>query len=94
MSVDKLHLIEQIDRLPDSLLQQVDDFVNFLIWQQKVQPQKPSLSKVQPDQEDFAWLNSDLSNLDQHEPYEWAEGELEQGTPLKYVGGQGLVVEE
>ncbi|MEM1293605.1 MAG: hypothetical protein AAGH67_19245 [Cyanobacteria bacterium P01_H01_bin.162] len=86
--------MKQIDRLPDSLVQQVDDFVNFLIWQQQTQSQKPKPANDQPDQEDVAWLNSDLSNLDQHEPYEWAEGELEQGKTLKYIAGQGLVIEE
>ena len=71
------------------------NFVFFLIWQQEAQRQQPNLAKVQPAQEDLAWLDADLSNLDQHEPYEWAEGELEQGKPLeKYVVGRGLVIEE
>jgi hypothetical protein len=35
MNADKLRLIQQIDRLPDSLLQQVFDFVDFLLWKQK-----------------------------------------------------------
>jgi len=37
---------------------------------------------------------SDLSNLGAHEPSEWAEGELEQGKPIKYIPGKGFVVEE
>ena len=39
-------------------------------------------------------LDSDLSNLGAHEPYEWAEGELEQGKPIKYIPGKGFVIEE
>ncbi len=42
--------------------------------------------------EDIAWLESDLSRLGEIEPYVWAEGELEDETPVRYEPGQGLRV--
>ena len=42
--------------------------------------------------EDIAWMESDLSRLGEYEPYEWAEGELEDETPVKYEPGRGLRV--
>ena len=42
--------------------------------------------------EDIAWLESDLSDLGEIEPYEWAEGELEDETPVGYEPGRGLRV--
>lgn len=44
--------------------------------------------------EDESWLNSDLSNLSSYGDYEWQPGELEAGTPVAFVPGQGLVIEE
>lgn len=46
------------------------------------------------DDEDTSWLNSDLSNLSSCGNYEWQPGELEAGTPVTFVPGQGLVIEE
>ena len=43
--------------------------------------------------EDIAWMESDLSLLGEHGPYEWAEGELENETPVRYESGQGLRIE-
>jgi len=94
MNADKLRLKQQIDRLPDSLLQQVFDFVDFLLWKQKANTQTLESSEVVPTQEESTWLNSDLSNLGAIEPYEWAKGELEQGKAISYVPGKGLVIEE
>ena len=42
--------------------------------------------------EDIAWLESDLSRLGEMEPYDWAEGELEDETPVRYEPGRGLRV--
>jgi hypothetical protein len=42
--------------------------------------------------EDIFWLESDLSRLGEFEPYEWAEGELEDETPVRYEPGRGLRV--
>lgn len=43
--------------------------------------------------EDVGWMESDLSRLTEYGTYEWAEGELEEGTPISYVPGRGLRVE-
>ena len=43
--------------------------------------------------EDRAWMESDLSRLGEYEPYEWAEGELDDMTPVRYEPGRGLWVE-
>jgi hypothetical protein len=37
-------------------------------------------------------MEGDLSRLGEYEPYEWAEGELEDETPVRYEPGQGLRV--
>ena len=42
--------------------------------------------------ENIAWMEGDLSRLGEYEPYEWAEGELEDETPVRYEPGQGLRV--
>lgn len=43
--------------------------------------------------EDRAWLDNDLSKLGEFEPYEWKEGELEEGLPVSYEPGVGSFVE-
>lgn len=43
--------------------------------------------------EDVAWMESDLSRLGEYEPYDWAEGELEDESPVRYEPGRGLRVE-
>jgi hypothetical protein len=94
MNTDKTRLLEKINRLPDHLIEQVLTFVEFLLWQQN--PARPLVPHPDnaPNAEDQAWLDSDLSNLGAHEPYEWAEGELEQGKPIKYIPGKGFIIEE
>ncbi len=42
--------------------------------------------------EDIAWMDGDLSRLGEYEPYEWAEDEPEDETPLRYEPGRGLRV--
>ena len=42
--------------------------------------------------EDIAWMENDLSRLGEFEPYEWAEGELEDEMPVRYEPGRGLRV--
>lgn len=42
--------------------------------------------------EDVSWMEGDLSHLGEVEPYEWAEGELEDEAPVKYEPGRGLRV--
>lgn len=45
------------------------------------------------DRYDRAWLESDLSRLGEFEPYEWAEGELDEGEPVRHDPGTGAVAE-
>jgi hypothetical protein len=43
---------------------------------------------------DQDWLEGDLSNLDEYEPYNWGELDpLTLGKPIKYVSDRGFVVE-
>ncbi|MCX6020193.1 MAG: hypothetical protein NTZ05_00385 [Chloroflexi bacterium] len=43
--------------------------------------------------EDRAWMESDLSRLGEHEPYDWGEdGPPTTVHPIRYVPGRGLVV--
>ncbi len=42
---------------------------------------------------DRTWMESDLSRLGEFEPYEWGEGELEEGKPVRYEPGVRFVVE-
>ena len=42
--------------------------------------------------EDIAWMEGDLSRLGEIEPYVWAEGELEDETPVRHEPGRGLRV--
>jgi hypothetical protein len=44
------------------------------------------------DDESKAWLESDLSRLGEFDPYEWEEGELDEGEPVHYDPGKGLLV--
>jgi len=44
-------------------------------------------------EQDRTWMESDLSRLGEFEPYEWKEGELEEGKPVRYEPGVGFVVE-
>ena len=94
MNAEKIRLIQRIDRLPDSLIKPVFDFVDFLLWRQKAGSEDAALTEDGPNAEDLAWLNSDLSILGAYEPYEWAEGELEEGKPITYVLGKGFVIVE
>jgi RelB Antitoxin alpha helical domain len=45
-------------------------------------------------EEDETWIQADLSNLGSHEPYDWRPGELEEGLPVKYVPGKGLMIDQ
>jgi hypothetical protein len=44
-------------------------------------------------EQDRTWMESDLSRLGEFEAYEWKEGELEEGKPVRYEPGVGFVVE-
>lgn len=50
---------------------------------------KPSEKTAERD-----WLDSDLSRLEEYEPYDWGEIDpLTLGKPVQYVPSIGLVVE-
>ncbi len=46
-----------------------------------------------PTAEDMAWLDADLAPDLVDDRYDWQEGELQAGTPVKFVPGVGIVVE-
>ena len=43
--------------------------------------------------EDIAWLEADIGPSFGDEGYEWGEGELEAGHPVRYIPSVGIVVE-
>lgn len=57
---------------------EVLDFVDFLEWR-KVNRQESSLSVADDEEQDTAWLETDLSNLGSYEPYDWQPGEIGEG---------------
>lgn len=90
MSSLKAKIVQQLDRLPENRLQQVFDFVEFLSWRK---PEESITVATKLDlEQDAAWLESDLSNLGEYEPYEWATGELEQGSALEIDSDRGIVI--
>jgi hypothetical protein len=45
-------------------------------------------------QEDKSWLESDLSNLFELEPYDWGEVDPQTtGKPIRYEQGVGFIIE-
>jgi hypothetical protein len=46
-----------------------------------------------PTAEDIAWLDADLAPDLTDDRYDWQEGELQAGAPVKFVPGVGIVVE-
>lgn len=90
----KVRITQKLDLLPAKTLEQVLSFIEFLVWQKKEVTDAADLPLQQPDSwqsEDRQWLESDVSNLSLHEPYEWQPGELEKGTPVKINFDQGTI---
>ena len=75
MNTIKSKIVQRLEIIPDDKLQEVLSFLNYLVWQ----------TKNPRTQEDTDWLESDLSSLDNYEPYEWQEGELQEGLPVKFI---------
>lgn len=96
MSSLKAKIVEQLDCLPDNALKQVLDFIDFLTWRKTADVElNPTLADENSNkEEDIAWLESDLSNLGEYEPYEWQSGELEQGLPIEIDSQKGVVIIE
>lgn len=53
--------------------------------------EKLGLDEILESDAEDAWLNQDLSRLDEYDSYEWQPGELGSGQSVKYVEGVGLV---
>ena len=51
-------------------------------------------AKEAPNLEDVAWLEADLSRLEEIEPYDWGPHGVPKGKSTRYVPGQGLVIED
>ena len=45
------------------------------------------------DMESKGWLGADLARLNECDPYDWEPGELDEGDPVQYLPGVGIVVE-
>jgi hypothetical protein len=81
----KAKIVKQLEELPENTLQQVSDFIDFLTWR------KTTDDEILKREEDIAWLETDLSDLGEYEPYEWEAGELEQGLPVEIDPEKGVV---
>ena len=97
MSSLKAKIVKQLDSLSDNALQQVSDFIEFLTWRKMASVELESISNEEnlERKQDIAWLETDLSNLGEYEPYEWQTGELETGLAIEIDPEKGvLIVEE
>ena len=94
MSSLKSKIVQQLDYLPKNALQQVLDFVEFLNWRKTANSELNStlVAENLNEKENIAWLETDLSNLGEYEPYEWQPGEIEQGLPIEIDPEKGIVI--
>lgn len=81
MNTIKSEIVQRLEIIPDDKLQEVLSFLNYLVWQ----------TEKSRTQEDTDWLESNLSSLDNYEPYEWQEGELQEGLPVKFISETGKI---
>ena len=81
MNILRTQVVQSLEVIPDERLGEVLDFLNYL-----VRPQTNSQT-----QQDRDWLESDLSSLESYDAYEWQEGELEEGLPVKFVAETGNI---
>ncbi|MCA6519561.1 MAG: hypothetical protein IM556_13110 [Pseudanabaena sp. M110S1SP2A07QC] len=81
MNTIKSEIVQSLEIIPDNKLREVLSFLNYLVWQ----------TENSRTQEDTDWLESDLSGLDNYEPYEWQEGELQEGLPVKFIAETGKI---
>ena len=75
MNTIKSEIVQRLEIIPDDKLREVLSFLNYLLQQ----------TENSRTQEDTDWLESDLSGLDNYESYEWQEGELQEGLPVKFI---------
>lgn len=94
----KEKIFEKIENLSEVELQEMLDFADFLLFRR--QKQEASLLSAEiveddlRDEQDAAWLETDLSNLESYDSYDWQPGEMGEGLPVKYVPGMGVVIVE
>ena len=81
MNTLRTQVVQSLEVIPDERLGEVLDFLNYLVRPQ-TNPQT---------QQDRDWLESDLSSLESYDAYEWQEGELEEGLPVKFVAETGNI---
>ena len=81
MNAIKNEIAQRLEIIPDDKLREVLSFLNYLVWQ----------TENPRTQEDQDWLESELSSLDNYEPYEWQEGELQEGQPIKFIVETGKI---
>ena len=67
------------------------DLLNKLAVLVETLTQKDSTVGSYGRAEDKGWLEAELSTLSEYEPYEWQEGELEQGIPIE-IGPDGEIM--
>ena len=81
MNTIRNEIAQRLDVIPDDKLREVLNFLNYLVWQ----------TENHRTQEDIDWLESDISGLDNYEPYEWQKGELQEGLPVRLIAGTGKI---
>ena len=81
MNTLRTQVVQSLEVVPDDRLGEVLDFLNCLVRPQ-ANPQT---------QQDRDWLESDLSGLESYDVYEWQEGELEEGLPVKFIAETGNI---
>jgi len=81
MNTIKSEIVQRLEIIPDDKLREVLSFLNYLVWQ----------TENSRTQEDTDWLEIDLSGLDNYEPYEWQEGELQEGLTVKFIAETGKI---
>jgi hypothetical protein len=81
MNAIKNEIVQRLEIIPDHKLREVLSFLNYLVSQ----------TENPHTQEDTDWLESDLSCLDNYETYEWQEGELQEGLPVKFIKETGKI---
>jgi hypothetical protein len=79
MTILRTQVVQSLEVIPDERLDEVLDFLNSLL-------QSKENSQAQQDRD---WLESDLSGLESYDAYEWQEGELQEGLPVKFVAETG-----
>lgn len=81
----KEKIVEKLESLPEMALQEVLDFLDFVVWRNQTR-ENSSLSVAGDDlreEQDAAWLETDLSNLGSYDPYDWEPGEIDEGLPVE-----------